>query len=109
MLAKKRLPATGSDGDLPSAIFDDQFDLALRKLRDPLVPGNSLRGSSRGVTPVPGGAKRPKILNLAFEQPPSLRLAFDAKAEAAAKEEFISKKTVEPLNKVSSVSSECDQ
>lgn len=34
---RKKLSLTGSDGDLPSLVLNDEFDLTLRKLREPMV------------------------------------------------------------------------
>ena len=98
-LMKKRLPATGSDGDLPSAVFDDQFDLALRKLRDPLIPGNSLRGPKTANSTI--NAERPKLLTLTtdYGQTPILRLALDTKGEPLANDSIIEKKVVESVNR----------
>lgn len=95
---KKRLPARGSDSDLPSAIFDDQFDLALRKLRDPLVPGNSLRGSR--ITQNTNSAERPKLLTLTMDQgqTPILRLAFESKVEPVVTDESLVKSEIKTLN-----------
>ncbi|OXU24143.1 hypothetical protein TSAR_007773 [Trichomalopsis sarcophagae] len=102
---KKRLPARGSDSDLPSAIFDDQFDLALRKLRDPLVPGNSLRGSR--ITQNTNSAERPKLLTLTMDQgqTPILRLAFESKVEPVFKEESFVKSEIKTLNKEPNIQS----
>ncbi|XP_014213844.1 intracellular protein transport protein USO1-like isoform X2 [Copidosoma floridanum] len=60
---KKRLVAIGSDGDLPSSVFDEQFDLALRNLRDiPLVvPANAVHVSRAAML------ERPKKLALTEE------------------------------------------
>jgi hypothetical protein len=98
MLGKKRLSVTGSDGDLPSAVFDDQFDLALRKLRDPLLPSNSVRGSKSVSTS--NNTERPKLLTLTMDQgqTPILRLTLDSKTDNNVKEIF-GKDFLKPLNK----------
>lgn len=82
---------------MPSAVFDDQFDLALRKLRDdPLVPGNILLGPK--IT-APHNTERPKLLNFAIDskQNSSMRVAFEPKVEFLVKEELDEKKNVNSL------------
>ncbi|XP_015588989.1 uncharacterized protein LOC107264820 isoform X3 [Cephus cinctus] len=71
---KKRITATGSDGDLRSTVLADEFDEALRKLRDPLQ--GSIRGSK--ITDI---SERPKLLTLVTDQEktPILRLSFGPK------------------------------
>ncbi|KAL7288681.1 hypothetical protein TKK_0017407 [Trichogramma kaykai] len=98
-LCKKRLPVTGSDGDLPSAVFDDQFDWALKKLRDPLSIGNSLRVPRSLIS-----ADRPKLLTLTTDhgQTPILRLAVDSKDENIAHEVTEETSTVQASNVSSS-------
>ena len=93
---KKRLPVTGSDGDLPSAVFDNEFDAALRKLRNPTMGGNSLKGQ-RSLT----HAERPKLLTLTTDQgqTPILRLAINSTAEITAKEMSSEKSAVQFLYK----------
>ncbi|KAJ8682704.1 hypothetical protein QAD02_018496 [Eretmocerus hayati] len=94
---RKRLPTTGSDSDLPSAVFDDQFDLALRNLRDPLVPGNSLRGLKSLNS---NSIERPKLLDLSSSpnRTNSPRRFFDSKTEV---KEASDKTTVQLLTKES--------
>ncbi|XP_076169719.1 uncharacterized protein LOC143147894 isoform X2 [Ptiloglossa arizonensis] len=73
--AKKKLPATGSDSDLRHSIHIDEFDEALRKLRDPL-PNNT---SSK--IKMLDNSERPKLLTLTMDQgqTPILRLSLDDK------------------------------
>ncbi|XP_011496834.1 PREDICTED: uncharacterized protein LOC105361376 [Ceratosolen solmsi marchali] len=98
MSGKKRLSVTGSDGDLPSAVFDDQFDLALRKLRDPLIPSNNVRGPKSVST---SNMERPKLLTLTMDQgqTPILRLTFDSTVDKNIKKEIFEDDCLKPLNK----------
>lgn len=68
---KKKLPATGSDSDLRHAVPVDEFDEALKKLRDPL-------SKDIGVE-LPDNLEQPKLLTLVADQSctPILRLSFD--------------------------------
>lgn len=73
--AKKKLPATGSDSDLRHNIHNDEFDEALRKLRDPL-PNNT----SNKIKML-DNSERPKLLTLTMDQghTPILRLSLNDK------------------------------
>ncbi|XP_076625276.1 uncharacterized protein LOC143343851 isoform X1 [Colletes latitarsis] len=73
--AKKKLSATGSDSDLRHSTRVDEFDEALRKLRDPL-PNNA---SSK--IKMLDNSERPKLLTLTMDQgqTPILRLSLDDK------------------------------
>ncbi|XP_058807838.1 uncharacterized protein LOC131673673 isoform X3 [Phymastichus coffea] len=95
---KKRISMTGSDGDLPSAVFDHQFNHALRKLRDPLIPNNSVRGLKST------GAERPKLLTLMMDQGqyPIVRLASEVKAEHV-KEETLQKTVAKHITQETSI------
>ncbi|XP_029032499.2 STE20-like serine/threonine-protein kinase isoform X1 [Osmia bicornis bicornis] len=71
---KKRLPATGSDSDLRHSARTDEFDEALRKLRDPF-PNNANKIKTLD------NSERPKLLTLTMDhgQTPILRLSLDDK------------------------------
>lgn len=73
--AKKKLPATGSDSDLRHTVLpSDEFDEALKKLRDPL-PYNAT-SKIRSLE----NLERPKLLTLTMDQghTPILRLSLDS-------------------------------
>nr|XP_012137748.1 PREDICTED: rho-associated protein kinase 2-like [Megachile rotundata] len=71
---KKKLPATGSDSDLRHSSHTDEFDEALRKLRDPF-PNNTDKIKTLD------NSERPKLLTLTMDQgqTPILRLSLDDK------------------------------
>ncbi|XP_078037624.1 uncharacterized protein LOC144470414 isoform X2 [Augochlora pura] len=70
---KKKLPASGSDSDIRHSVHTDEFDEALRKLRDPL-PNNTSHKVKMLDT-----SDRPKLLTLTMDQgqTPILRLSLD--------------------------------
>jgi len=70
---KKKLPATGSDSDLRHTVPADEFDEALKKLRDPL-PSNAI-SKVKSLE----NLERPKLLTLTMDQghTPILRLSLD--------------------------------
>ncbi|RLU17144.1 hypothetical protein DMN91_011213 [Ooceraea biroi] len=70
---KKKLPATGSESDLRHTVPADEFDEALKKLRDPLP--NNTSSKVRSLE----NLERPKLLTLTMDQghTPILRLSFD--------------------------------
>jgi len=70
---KKKLPATGSDSDLRHTVPADEFDEALKKLRDPL-PSNAINKVKSLEN-----LERPKLLTLTMDQghTPILRLSLD--------------------------------
>lgn len=71
---KKKLSVTGSDSDLRHTVSMDEFDEALKKLRDPLPSSaaNKLWSSEN--------SERPKLLTLTIDQgqTPILRLSLDS-------------------------------
>ncbi|XP_024869072.1 uncharacterized protein LOC112452873 isoform X3 [Temnothorax curvispinosus] len=71
---KKKLSVTGSDSDLRHTVPTDEFDEALKKLRDPL-PSNAA-GKVRSLE----NLERPKLLTLTIDQgqTPILRLSLDS-------------------------------
>ncbi|XP_020295290.1 uncharacterized protein LOC109860544 isoform X2 [Pseudomyrmex gracilis] len=71
---KKKLPATGSDSDLRHTASPDEFDEALKKLRDSLQNNNTNKVKSMGNLP-----DVPKLLTLTVDQSqtPILRLSLD--------------------------------
>lgn len=102
--AKKRLPPFGSDGDLRSAVIADEFDQALRKLRDPSVANgvvvkttknptdNVKTGESVKITDdidenveMNESIEKPKLLTLTNQgKTPILRLSFGNPVEASS-------------------------
>nr|XP_033333413.1 rho-associated protein kinase 2-like isoform X3 [Megalopta genalis] len=70
---KKKLPASGSDSDIRHSVHTDEFDEALRKLRDSL-PNNTSHKIKMLDT-----SERPKLLTLTMDQgqTPILRLSLD--------------------------------
>jgi len=70
---KKKLPATGSESDLRHTVPADEFDEALKKLRDPL-PSNAINKVKSLEN-----LERPKLLTLTMDQghTPILRLSLD--------------------------------
>ncbi|KAL0101271.1 hypothetical protein PUN28_018813 [Cardiocondyla obscurior] len=70
---KKKLSATGSDSDLRHTAPTDEFDEALKKLRDPL-PNNAIKVRSLE------NLEHPKLLTLTIDQSqtPILRLSLDS-------------------------------
>ncbi|XP_076476276.1 uncharacterized protein LOC117153275 isoform X1 [Bombus vancouverensis nearcticus] len=92
---KKKLPATGSDSDLRHSIHADEFDEALRKLRDPLPNNTCNKIRMLDIS------ERPKLLTLTMDQTqtPILRLslndqASDTRSVASASTEACSEKHV---------------
>lgn len=71
---KKKLSVTGSDSDLRHTVPADEFDEALKKLRDPL-PSNAIN-KVRSLE----NLERPKLLTLTIDQgqTPILRLSLDS-------------------------------
>jgi len=71
---KKKLSVTGSDSDLRHTVPTDEFDEALKKLRDPL-PSNAAN-KVRSLE----NLERPKLLTLTIDQgqTPILRLSLDS-------------------------------
>ncbi|CAK9833376.1 Serine/threonine-protein kinase LMTK1 [Anthophora retusa] len=72
---KKKLPTTGSDSDIRHSAHTDEFDEALRKLRDPLPSNTSSKFKILDVS------ERPKVLTLTMDQTqtPILRLSLNDK------------------------------
>ncbi|KOC60142.1 Serine/threonine-protein kinase LMTK1 [Habropoda laboriosa] len=72
---KKKLPTTGSDSDIRHSTHTDEFDEALRKLRDPLPSNTSSKFKILDVS------ERPKVLTLTMDQTqtPILRLSLNDK------------------------------
>ncbi|XP_076657724.1 uncharacterized protein LOC143361906 isoform X2 [Halictus rubicundus] len=70
---KKKLPATGSDSDIRHTVHTDEFDEALRKLRDSLPNNTSHKIKALDTS------ERPKLLTLTMDQgqTPILRLSLD--------------------------------
>lgn len=70
---KKKLSVTGSDSDLRHTVPTDEFDEALKKLRDPLP--NNAANKVRSLE----NLERPKLLTLTIDQgqTPILRLSLD--------------------------------
>lgn len=71
---KKKLSSTGSDSDLRHTVPADEFDEALKKLRDPLP--NNATNKVRSLE----NLERPKLLTLTTDQgqTPILRLSLDS-------------------------------
>lgn len=76
---KKKLPATGSDSDLRHTFPTDEFDEALKRLRDPLPSNGTANNKIRSLD----NLERPKLLTLTMDQgqTPILRLALDNTVE----------------------------
>ncbi|XP_012226188.1 uncharacterized protein [Linepithema humile] len=76
---EKSVKKTGSDSDLRHTVPADEFDEALKKLRDPL-PSNAA-GKVRSLE----NLERPKLLTLTMDQcqMPILRLSLDSAGKAA--------------------------
>lgn len=74
---KKKLSTTGSDSDLRHTVPADEFDEALKKLRDPL-PNNNNNNVANKVRSLEN-LERPKLLTLTMDQghTPILRLFLD--------------------------------
>ncbi|CAL1687466.1 unnamed protein product [Lasius platythorax] len=74
---KKKLATTGSDSDLRRAVPADEFDEALKKLRDPLPSNNNNAAKIRSLE----NLERPKLLTLTIDpdqgHTPILRLSLD--------------------------------
>lgn len=72
---KKKLSTTGSDSDLRHTVPADEFDEALKKLRDPLPNNNNVTNKVRSLESL----ERPKLLTLTMDQghTPILRLFLD--------------------------------
>ncbi|XP_011172451.2 STE20-like serine/threonine-protein kinase isoform X2 [Solenopsis invicta] len=72
---KKKLSVTGSDSDLRHTVPADEFDEALKKLRDPL-PASNATNKVRSLE----NLERPKLLTLTTDQSqtPILRLSLDS-------------------------------
>ncbi|XP_070167171.1 uncharacterized protein [Polyergus mexicanus] len=73
---KKKLSTTGSDSDLKHTVPADEFDEALKKLRDPLPNNNNATNKVRSLE----NLERPKLLYLTMDQghTPILRLSLDS-------------------------------
>ncbi|KAL6446869.1 hypothetical protein ACFW04_001354 [Cataglyphis niger] len=73
---KKKLSTTGSDSDLRHTVPVDEFDEALKKLRDPLPNNNNVTNKVRSLE----NLERPKLLTLTMDQgqTPILRLSLDS-------------------------------
>lgn len=73
---KKKLSTTGSDSDLRHTVPVDEFDEALKKLRDPLPNNNNITNKVRSLE----NLERPKLLTLTMDQghTPILRLSLDS-------------------------------
>lgn len=78
--AKKKLPATGSDSDLRHTVLPaNEFDEALKKLRDPLLCNATSKIRSLE------NLERPKLLTLTVDQgyTPILRLSLDSTGKSS--------------------------
>ncbi|XP_012284175.1 uncharacterized protein LOC105701736 isoform X2 [Orussus abietinus] len=70
---RRKAPSSGSDGDLRGTVLADEFDAALRRLRDPL-PGSRARESPEET---PGAAEVFGTLLASQECTPILRLSLE--------------------------------
>ncbi|XP_015191289.1 PREDICTED: uncharacterized protein LOC107074386 isoform X2 [Polistes dominula] len=77
---KKRLSTTGSDSDLTRNMIVDEFDEALRKLRNPIQGGDVSNKTNKSIN----NLEKPKLLTLTMdqEQTPILRLSLDSKEDS---------------------------